>query len=357
MSVHHTKDGRWFAAYWPTGEGRQARKYFGRGRDAELAARQFDLDYAKAKKYGTEHQVETLAESPSFLTLAQRYLDQHTLADNTAAAVKYTCNRHIADLWGRRPAYTLNMRDLADLDALLIEKGLSLATRNRYRSYCRAILEWAVKNDFLEANPFARFRPQIKKEGRAPDLPTPGEMDGIFQAAPEHLKWAMICILALGVRPGRSELFAIRIQDVDFDRGGVWIQRPKTYAQRVLQPAPGPFLARLRDILAYDPTREFLIEYVGRPVKSLKTSWRATLKRAKITRRIRLYDLRHAYATALLRAGADAKVAAELLGHASPRTTLATYYHLQGDQLRAAVDRLVLPLLPPPVLVNGPGQC
>ncbi len=45
MSVHQTKDGRWFVNYYQTGERKTAkRKYFGRGRESELAARQRDLD-------------------------------------------------------------------------------------------------------------------------------------------------------------------------------------------------------------------------------------------------------------------------------------------------------------------------
>ncbi len=37
MSVNKTKDGRWFVNYYQPGERKKARrKYFGRGRDAEL---------------------------------------------------------------------------------------------------------------------------------------------------------------------------------------------------------------------------------------------------------------------------------------------------------------------------------
>jgi integrase/recombinase XerD len=43
---------------------------------------------------------------------------------------------------------------------------------------------------------------------------------------------------------------------------------------------------------------------------------------------------RHSYATRLLRAGVPVEVVAELLGHASPQTTSATYSHLDAEDHR-----------------------
>jgi integrase len=110
-----------------------------------------------------------------------------------------------------------------------------------------------------------------------------------------------------------------------------------------LNPVLPEFLEAVRKKLAQDPERKFLIEYQGRLVKSLKTSWWATLRRAGIERRIRLYDFRHYFATALLSKGADIKAASKLLGHSSPATTLKVYYHLREHQKRDAVRRLKLP--------------
>jgi len=53
------------------------------------------------------------------------------------------------------------------------------------------------------------------------------------------------------------------------------------------------------------------------------------------------HDLRHYYASLLIRAGASVKVVQTRLGHASAKTTLDTYGHLfpdEEDRTRAAVD-------------------
>ncbi len=72
----------------------------------------------------------------------------------------------------------------------------------------------------------------------------------------------------------------------------------------------------------------------------LRTSFRAALKAAKITRRVRPYDLRHGFATAGLEAGLDAKDVSELMGHSSTRTTQDVYQHVRPERRREAAERI-----------------
>lgn len=341
MSVHKTKDNRWFCAYYLPKSGHSPkRKYFGRGKDAELAARQWDLDWKRAKREGAPESFEVRSGDMTFLELAQRYLDQHPLSPTTMRSIVSCINKHVADLFGQVPVSKLNMSHLADLDAALIEKGLTMASRNRVRAYCRAVCGWGVYNDLVETNPFQKFRPNKKLENKAPDPPTDEEIQSIWDHAPEHLRWALYCLLNLGVRPGVTELFKIKMSDVDFERKGVWITREKTSSPRELLPVLPEFLEEVNGLLRQDPDRAWLVEYDGRPVGSVKTSWKNTLSRAGIKRRIRLYDFRHKYASDILGQGADVKATSQLLGHSSPSTTLNVYYHLQERQKRDAVNLL-----------------
>jgi integrase len=57
-------------------------------------------------------------------------------------------------------------------------------------------------------------------------------------------------------------------------------------------------------------------------------------------RRIRLHDLRHTAATLMLEDGTPVKVAAEMLGHANPAVTQATYQHVLPGMAEAAGERL-----------------
>jgi integrase len=55
---------------------------------------------------------------------------------------------------------------------------------------------------------------------------------------------------------------------------------------------------------------------------------------------IRLYDLRHSFATLLLAAGENPKVVSERLGYASIVLTLDTYSHCLPTMQRSATERL-----------------
>jgi integrase len=71
-----------------------------------------------------------------------------------------------------------------------------------------------------------------------------------------------------------------------------------------------------------------VVTFNGKPIKTLKTAWNAAKKRARITRQIRKYDLRHSFATKLLDNGADLKHVSSLLGHKSVQQTVDAYQHL-----------------------------
>ena len=92
-----------------------------------------------------------------------------------------------------------------------------------------------------------------------------------------------------------------------------------------------------------------IIRYRGKPVKEVTGAWRKTKARAGIKRRLRLYDLRHFWATHLLTHGGDLRTVSRGLGHASPEISLQVYSHSSSDVLRKAIDTLPdLKIEPPP---------
>ena len=72
----------------------------------------------------------------------------------------------------------------------------------------------------------------------------------------------------------------------------------------------------------------------------VKRHFKPALERAQLSSTIRLYDLRHTHATALLAAGVHPKVAAERLGHSSTRQTLDTYSHVLPGMQEEATRRI-----------------
>ena len=58
-----------------------------------------------------------------------------------------------------------------------------------------------------------------------------------------------------------------------------------------------------------------------------RQGWHNALRRAGIARRIRPYDLRHAFASLALVYGADIKCVAETMGHKNITMLLSVYQH------------------------------
>jgi len=83
-----------------------------------------------------------------------------------------------------------------------------------------------------------------------------------------------------------------------------------------------------------------IINRNGKGIASIKTAWAATLRRAGIDRRIRPYDLRHAFATEAIAAGADVGTVAKLMGHSTPAMILNHYQYVMDGQKRAVIEAL-----------------
>ena len=64
------------------------------------------------------------------------------------------------------------------------------------------------------------------------------------------------------------------------------------------------------------------------------------LKAAGLSDTLRLYDLRHTYATLLLIAGTNPKIVSERLGHSSITLTLDTYCHMLPGMQRESASKL-----------------
>ncbi len=74
-----------------------------------------------------------------------------------------------------------------------------------------------------------------------------------------------------------------------------------------------------------------MVNYLGKPVKSLQNARESAVKAAKIDRPVRLYDLRHLHITHALAAGAPILELAERVGHANTSMIVNVYAHLVDD--------------------------
>jgi integrase len=261
---------------------------------------------------------------------------------------------HLQDITkalGRREVSTLERRDLVSFILEQEKNGVKTLTAHRRLSILRAALSWAAENGLIESNPLQGVKvPKGQPERIAP--PSRAEFDALMAAAPNHLQRALLLSVSLGVRVGPTELLALKWADVDLDRGIVRVWSANKNPNRPFRDIPirADILHALKIWKEEDKRLqpETIVHYKDNPIQSLKRAWATCKKAAKITRRLRPYDLRHAFATYAIDAGADLKDVADIMGHADSTMVLRHYQHGKEESRRAAVESIPnLPLYVP----------
>ncbi len=225
-------------------------------------------------------------------------------------------------------------------DEMLAMPVKPASTRGRL-SVLRTVLRWCAAKGYMEPIEFPKL-PPAQYEKFVP--PTPAELEAIMAVAAPHIVRTVVLGAQCGVRVGPSELFVLTWDDVDIERAVIRVHGAKKSPNAPWREVPIresllPLFQQWRqeDSEAGVP---YIIHYKGKQVQKIKTAWLAALKRAGITRRIRPYDLRHAFATDLIAGGVDIGTVAKLMGHSSPTMLLQHYQYVMDGQKRAAVEAL-----------------
>lgn len=140
----------------------------------------------------------------------------------------------------------------------------------------------------------------------------------------------------------RSELIALRLRDVDFERGTLFVRRGKGAKDRHVPIGERAlfwvrlYLGLARPLFESDDSNETL--FLSSASTPICAAWlcrkvRAYLRGAGIAKRGSCHLLRHSVATLMLEGGADVRYVAEMLGHARLETT-QRYTRVSIERLR-----------------------
>jgi integrase len=199
------------------------------------------------------------------------------------------------------------------------------------------IINFGVKRNLCSGIPFHIQKPtvyNIKTEDLSAEqlknLLAAIEMDSNIQ-----IKNLMKLALSSGLR--RGELFKLKWDDVDFERGFIYIKDPKGGPDQKI-----PLNNAARELLESHPMTESPFVFPGRNGKqrvSAQAGVNKIKKRAGLPKDFRpLHGLRHAYASTLASSGeVDLYTLQKLLTHKDPRMT-QRYAHLRDEALRQASE-------------------
>ncbi len=246
--------------------------------------------------------------------------------------------KHIKPFLGTKKVKDISSYDLLIIRNKLENKGLSPQTVKHCLSLIRRIIykyvEWK-KLDILTPS----FRGVMPKfDNRSVRYLTKSEFIRLSQhlsKIEENENWKHIAIFAVNTGLRRSEIFNIKVSDVNFHDRFLFVRDTKSKTNRTI-----PLNDIVIDLLSNIPIPDNAYIFIkknpkifSRAVKESGLNNNITDRRNKVV----FHTLRHTFASWLVQEGVPLSVVSELLGHSNINQTMR-YAHLAPSQHRSAVD-------------------
>ena len=290
------------------------------------------------------------------------YAETH-VRQRTLEGYRGNLDRYIIPALGSIALKKLAARHIQSFESDGLRRGLSAQTVLHCHRIIFQALRWGVKMGALSRNVAEAVSPPRPQRKEAQTL----DWEGVrkFLEATRTSSYYPLFLVALLTGLRRSELLALRWQDVDLESGTLPVSRslvklktgkmimaaPKSGRPRVIHLPLGVMacLRRLRGVqgahlatLAQPITRDTLVfaHADGRPYTPDVVSRAFGLAARKAGMRgLRFHEMRHTHASLMLAAGVHLKLVSERLGHSGIGITGDLYSHvLPGLQKEAVMQ-------------------
>lgn len=347
------------------------------GKDVQTGKYRYQWETVKGSKKDAEqrlaevlHQLDTGAYVTSGKTPAAEYFTRWlqeyvypNLSPQTAEGYSHILQRHLIPTIGNIYLSKLKPEHLQRYYSDKLTSGLSAQTVRHHHTVLHRALQCAVEWELIARNVADAVSPPRTIR---PDIQTWNESEvSRFLEAAKTTAYYEIFYLALFTGMRRSEILALRWQDIDFIYGQVSVNhslhvlknatvifsQPKTAAGRrtiALPPSALLILTEYRhqkdaESLLFDKPMldsDLIFSTLGKPLlpNTVTHAWIKLVKRTGL-KAIRLHDARHTHASILLKQGVHPKIVQERLGHSSIQITLDTYSHVAPGLQMAAAQR------------------
>jgi integrase len=221
-----------------------------------------------------------------------------------------------------------------------LNEGKMPATVNRELSVLKRAFNVAISWSMTDENPVQRVKFLRQPEPRERILTKDEEMR-LFEACTEHLRPIVLTALRTGMR--KAEIANLQWSQVDLKNGELEVIKTKSGKKRII-PINEDLYQMLRLLREKKDNSEFVFQYVDQKtgkrkhLRFFRRSFENACRRANI-KGFTFHDLRHTFASRLVRSGVDLITIKDLLGHYSVKTT-ERYTHSNREQKRKAVEIL-----------------
>lgn len=336
------KSNKWY--YWIWNGKRRKLEWFGGFDSAENAHNE------RLQKLNDLHNKDI---DPTNITLKDfclyylRVYGEKELDPGTVLLNKKILNKHVYPYIGHIRLQKLNPAHMLDLIDKLTENAPPTVP-NSAITIIRKILNKAYEWELLHTNPAKKIKKPKLIIQEHPVL-TKEKLLEVIDKLPGRSK----CIIALGGMVGlrRGEVFGLQWSDFDFRKGTISIKnqvtrgkvkKVKSKASRAVLPLAKDILPKIKEWKLQSGSPKWVFQGLGdKPLSPdgwASRNWSKIKNEFDLPEDFRFHDLRHSFATILIKEGKSLAKVQKLMRHAGIKITIDTYGHLVSDDLHEALD-------------------
>jgi integrase len=356
-SIEKRPDGRYRARWREYPGGPQRAQHFDRKSDAQRFLDRVRGDLARGDY------IDPTAGRVTFREYAETWRRGQVHRPSTVVLVESHLRLHALPFFGDRPLTSIRP---SEIQAWVKDRSavLSPATVQTVYRVTASVFRSAVRDRIITATPCEQIKlPKIARRQIVP-LATNAVLR-LADAMPDRYRAVIIVASGTGLRQG--EVFGLEVRHTDFLKrvarveqqvisvsggGAPFLGPPKTPSSVRSVPLPEVVitaLARHYELLGLEPTNDRQLIFTNDRGEAIRRThfaeaFRRAVQAARLPTGTRFHELRHYYASLLIRHGESVKVVQSRLGHASAAETLDTYSHLwpdSEDRTRQAVDEIL----------------
>ncbi len=316
--------------------GQRVRKALKGVRTRTEAVKALNLEVADAQR--GQYNFQDGKQKISFSEMADIFLEKYSKVNKKSWKTSdWVYLRRLKPYFGSYLLSKITPEMIEEYKSERLSTGIKKCSVNREVSCLRKIFNVALDWGRAIDNPVRKVKLYSEKENIRERVLTEDEEERILKVAAPHLKPILVVALNTGMRKG--EVFKLKWQNVDFDKKEIKITESKSGRERRI-PINSVLFSLLNAHKAQDGQSEYVFTNpdTGEPYTRIKRAFSTACERAGIED-LRFHDLRHTFATRLVRRGVDLVIIKELMGHASIVTT-QRYLHSQASEKLQAVETL-----------------
>lgn len=265
------------------------------------------------------------------------YVKKHIKSFETNISV---FKNHILPKYKNTPMNQIPKASIMKLHSDMVQKKhLAPATANKVLIFLSHAFNVAkdLELDGIQSNPASKIKPYILNNGKERYI-TKEEASRLLEAINNveqniHLKYIIPMLILTGAR--RGEVLRAKHEDFNLNQLTWTIPTSKNGKKRILPITP-QLLKLYHSIPKENTPYLFASQKTKKPYVSIYNSWNSARVKAGL-KDVRMHDLRHSFASALVNNGRSLYEVQTLLGH-STSTMTQRYAHLSNEALMSAAS-------------------